>query len=332
MNYVTRNVLAITGACTFAIAAYSSNNSASVTSADRDAAQRAKSAHHAMPADTEAGRALRRSGSPRSRDAAPAAPSPFTVKVRYPGDLVYNGGNVIDSAESHPIYMRPNGVCPVATCWGDPQAFLRDLGKSDRIHTVDEYVGLHGDNRYTLGKSANYDFTPQSTPFTDNDIVAIVHAVAVASGETGYGHIYHVFLPTGIDECFDSTFTQCYSPDNPGSFVFCAYHGYADFDDIGHVIYSVEPYQNVPGCREPLGSPNGRLIDSTNDTLSHELIEAITDPDLDAWWNSQGFGMYGEEVADECIFEYPTNFKVGGRTWTAQLEYSNHEHACVAAP
>jgi hypothetical protein len=54
------------------------------------------------------------------------------------------------------------------------------------------------------------------------------------------------------------------------------------------------------------------LIDSTNDTLSHELIEAITDPDLDAWWNSIGFGMFGEEIADECLFaDGPATFRGG---------------------
>jgi len=130
-----------------------------------------------------------------------------------------------------------------------------------------------------------------------------------------------------------ATDSVCYSPDNFGTFAFCAYHGFADFDDIGHVLYSVEPYQNVPGCREPLPTPNGTMADSTNDTLSHELIEAITDPDLDAWWNSIGLGMFGQEIADECIYlDGPVEFRVGGRKYVAQLEYSNHEHACVREP
>jgi len=90
-------------------------------------------------------------------------------------------------------------------------------------------------------------------------MLAVVHAVASATGDTGYGHIFHVFLAPGQDECFDSSFSVCYSPDNNNSFFFCAYHGSVDFSDIGHVLYSVEPFQNVPGCQVRPGTPNGQL-------------------------------------------------------------------------
>ncbi len=63
--------------------------------------------------------------------------------------------------------------------------------------------------------------------------------------------MYHVFLPPGTDECFDNTYSVCYSPDHLTTWFFCAYHGFVDFPDIGHVIYSVEPYQNNSGCDEP---------------------------------------------------------------------------------
>src|SRR5207249_7840523 len=117
---------------------------------------------------------------------------------------------------------------------------------------VDQYTGSTANDRYTVAEEAtNINYTPPSKPFTDADMLAIVHAV-VASREgdddgfaTGYGNEYHVFLPPGQDECFDSTFTVCYSPDQPSTFFFFAYHGSMDFQDIGHVLYSVEPFQNV---------------------------------------------------------------------------------------
>src|SRR6184192_3572303 len=95
-----------------------------------------------------------------------------------------------------------------------------------------------------------------------NEILSIVHAAAVKlSVQSGYGNIVHVFLPRGIDTCFDLT-TICYSPDNPPSFYFCAYHGSVVFSDIGHILFSVEPYQNVPGCQVATPTPNGDLVDS----------------------------------------------------------------------
>jgi hypothetical protein len=132
-------------------------------------------------------------------------------------------------------------------------------------------------------------------------------------------------------------FTVCYSPDNFNTFFFCAYHGSADFKDIGHVIYSVEPFQNVRGCHVRVGTTNGRLIDSTNNVLSHELIEAITDPDGEAWWNSLDNGLFGQEIGDECSFVTtggfdPSTIRIGPKLYAIQPEYSNDHHACVTHP
>lgn len=49
--------------------------------------------------------------------------------------------------------------------------------------------------------------------------------------------------------------------------------------NIGEVIYSVQPWYDVPGCQmEPGVGPNGQLADGTNYGVGHETIEAITDP------------------------------------------------------
>lgn len=264
-------------------------------------------------------------------------------QVRYPGDLFGFGGATVQTTQHHSIYLKPNGSCPIAQCWGNPEGFLRDLGRSEFIHVVDQYVGLTANRRYGVGQAYAATFTPpvdfSTTPFTDNDMLAFVYAAAQASGQTGYGHIYHVFLPAGTDECFDSTFTICYSPDNDGAWYFCAYHSSVDFLDIGHVLYSVEPYQNLPGCRVRAGTPNGSLIDSTNNVLSHEVFETITDPDGDGWWNYLDDGRYGQEIGDECSFIRhhpgafdPSIFEAHDRLYAAQPEYNNQQHACTTAP
>jgi hypothetical protein len=163
-----------------------------------------------------------------------------------------------------------------------------------------------------------------------------VHAVAKVTG-TGYGHIYHIFLPKGVDTCFDLS-NVCYSPDNPSSFFFCAYHGSVTFSDIGHVVYTVEPFQNVGGCRVSTPAPNGQLADSTNSVLSHELFEAITDPDLNAWFNQTSLDLAGFEIGDECqplsnsTGALDPTFLINGKKYEVQTEYSNHYHACAVVP
>lgn len=217
---------------------------------------------------------------------------------------------------------------------------MSNLGRSDFIYVVDQYIGLFGDDRYTVGDSATIKFTLTAEPLIDADMQAIVHAVASASGETGYGHEY-VFLPPGEDECFDATFSVCYAPDGKGVFVFCAYHSSVDFQDIGHVLYSVEPYQNVGGCSVKPGTPNGQLVDSTNNSLSHETIETITDPDGSAWFNNDLVVLFGAEIGDECSFFTiiqndaffdPTTFFIGEHLYAIQPEYSNLGHVCATSP
>ena len=312
---------------------------------------------HVRPAATPAGDSFDRSqfATPAQRantNAGPVSPNANfsgangNDQNRFPADLSYLGGAIVPFAQSHPIFLLPNGSCPIATCWGDPESFLTDFAESTLAHVTDQYVGQHSDDRYTLGNEFALSYKPPAVPLTDGNIRAIVHAAALASGETGYGHIYHVFLPPGQDECFSASDKVCYSPDKPNSFVFCAYHNSVTFKDIGHVLYTVEPFQNVNGCRVRPGTPNGQLIDSTNSTLSHELVETITDPDGDAWFNFTAVVLAGAEIGDECqlfviqqispttfaAFGDPTVFRVGKHIYATQSEYNNMDHACSIAP
>jgi len=269
--------------------------------------------------------------------------APDSGGPRFPADLQFHGGKTVTSMQHVAIYMNPNGACTIAGCWGDPEGFLSDLGKSDFIHVVDQYTGSTADDRYTVsGTHAIINYHPPAAPFTDADMLAIVHAVAAALGTPdGYSNEFHVFLPPGQDECFNLGYKVCYSPDDPKTFAFCAYHGSADFSDIGHVLYSVEPFQDNFGCSSRPGTPNGQLADSTNNVLSHEVFETITDPDGTAYWNSLDNGIFGEEIGDECSFLLftstavyfdPSDVTLNGKSYVAQPEYNNAQHACTTSP
>jgi len=315
---------------------------------DRNAASEAQNVkYHARPANTPVGRAARPSALSNMHSDNPGEGDESSEVTRYPGDLQYHGGNVVRTVEQHLIYVNL-GSSPscstIATCWGNPHEFLDDLGKSDFIHVADQYVGRTEDDRYRVSDRRIFVTYPTTTkPLTDTDMQVIVHAVAtfLHGAPTGYDNLYHIFLVPGQDECFDSTFTQCYSPDIPATFFYCAYHSSVDFKDIGHVLYSVEPFQDNSGCSSKPGTPNGQLTDSTNNVLSHETFETISDPDGTAWWNSLDNGLYGQEIGDECSFLYftptlvffdPANVTLNGKPYVAQPEYNNGDHACTTAP
>jgi len=325
-----------------------------LTDADNAAAAAATEVfQHPLAARTDAGAAAKRSD--QASFAARAAGRSGEGKsfegndqLRFPGDLTnFFGGPTLPVAQSHPIFLASadGTTCPANTCWGDPDAFLNDFGRSGLSHVTDQYVGQHADDRYTLGDEFTLLFTPSATPLLDANIRAIVHAAAVLSGDSGPGHIFHVFLPPGQAECRSAAHTSCYAPNGGGTFTFCAYHSAVNFQDVGIVLYSVEPFQNVGGCNVRPGTVNGQTIDSTNSTLSHELIETITDPLGNAWFNVTSNDTFGEEIGDECqllaiipsgnqflIFSDPTEFRVGKHRYATQPEWSNEDHGCAIRP
>jgi hypothetical protein len=127
--------------------------------------------------------------------AVPSPPAP----AFYPEDLakLVANGTTVTTAQSHGIFV--DCASGAESCWGDPLGFLSDLGQSTFIHLVDQYVGTTTNNRYTVGTSVTvsepiFAGTSGVPTLSENDILAIVHAVASTLG-VGYGHIYHVFLP-----------------------------------------------------------------------------------------------------------------------------------------
>ena len=304
-----------------------------ISGSDQVAASSAapNSVYRILPAGTQAAKKLTRNLLTNKKlTANTALPQPGF----YPADLSYHGGQVIPNAEHDLVYFD----CPAGptACWGNPETFLKDLNHSGFIHTTDQYVGTNANLRYPVGGTVAVNRTLQTNVLGQNDILSIVHAAAVKlSIQNSYSNIVHVFLRKGIDTCFDLT-SICYSPDNPSSFFFCAYHGAVWFNDIGHVLFTVEPYQNVAGCQVATPTPNGDLVDSTASVLSHETFETITDPDLDAWWSQASLIEWGAEIGDICEPIVNSNsqfldpvFFVNEKKYKLQLEYSNKLHACT---
>jgi hypothetical protein len=165
---------------------------------------------------------------------------------------------------------------------------------------------------------------PSDNTFRPGHFFALLHAAAAVGG-SGYEHIYHIFLPKGANACF---FGQCYAP--PAAIDFCALHSSITFNDsVGHVIFTLEPYIEAPGCSAFPGTPNGQLADTMYTFLSHEVFETISNPDGDAWWVHDLTIGYGNEIADLCQRRPHGNVTLNGRLYNLQPEYSNQFHGCA---
>jgi hypothetical protein len=175
----------------------------------------------------------------------------------------------------------------------------------------------------------------------DAQVQAQVNSVVTAQKlPVNLSHIYVLYLPKQVEACFNSGTTTnvknaCTINYQPSA-AFCAYHSQAP----NGTVYANLPYPvylsgtgftcgtnvNFPGVIEtPNGNPDG---DTVINPTSHEVSEAITDPDtMTGWFDSSGF-----EIGDECNFIYgPTqgapgqffNQMINGHHYLTQEEFSN---------
>ncbi|HEY7635446.1 MAG TPA: hypothetical protein VH763_07885 [Gemmatimonadales bacterium] len=253
--------------------------------------------------------------------------------INSPLDLTYFGGPLVTGATNRNVFI--NCATTPTECWGSnglsPTQFLRDLNRSQFIRINNEFIGVDLFGQFPVSQmSTKTTFAPSTTgtpTATIPDLIAILFSAVQTTGQAGYTSIYHLFLPQGTDVCIDEN--TCYSPDNLATFVFCAFHGSLDLDPSDpatHVLFTVEPFQSVPGCAIPGQAPHG-TIDETASALSHEFFETMMDPDLDAWSNA----LTNEEGSDMCA-TFGTNVHLRQNDYFIQPEYSNRAHACTNAP
>lgn len=273
--------------------------------------------------------------------------------VNSPLDMSYHTGPVLGRAVQHNVFFDCGPSCRSAQNL-DPGRLLDDLGKDQYITLLYQYLVGPGvitvppfNGRFVKGLGADVTggLNPPLGPGYTNpsigqfDIFNIVFAAANALNDPngGFEHIYHVFLPPGVDTCFanpdGSSSNVCYSPDNFSTFDFCAYHG-AFADQFGDIfLYTVQPDAGVPGCEpltnlpQPNALPNGNdPADADYNTLSHETFETISDPLGSAWFN----GLLGTELADQCV-PFVNFVTLSGHPYELQSEYSDIHSECISA-
>jgi Phosphate-induced protein 1 conserved region len=111
---------------------------------------------------------------------------------------------------------------------------------------------------------------------------------------------------------------------------YCGFHTHATLNGADIKYAFIGNVDRCPsGCEIQTTSPNGDSgADGMADVIGHESEEAISDPDLNAW-----FDRRGEENADKCNFKFgPTqttssgakfNQTFGTHNWMIQMNWEN---------
>ncbi len=253
------------------------------------------------------------------------------------GNLSYHGGPVMATNKTYAIYWIPSGysvgsgyTSTINQYFGDVAA---DSGKSTNVYATDtQYSNIQYSSTFGGGVTDTNAFPSSGCPLygglskclTDDQITAEIDKMITAHGWTRNGTTqFFMFTPQNVGSCFDPSGSQgcAYT-------AYCAYHGYAN----SGTIYANQPYAKHAGCDEGQ-YPNGTDADATINVTSHEHNEAITDPQLNAWYDSVGY-----ENGDKCAWTFGAvsgpnggeyNQTINGHHYFLQEEWSNNGSACL---
>ena len=272
------------------------------------------------------------------------------------GPLLYHGGPIMPKITLFTIYWLPatlpNGQ--PATMVSGYQTILNQLAADYVGHdissiTTQYYQTISGATTYVSGLPSEVTSTGSlGGTYVDTDpYPASVCSMAAFPGnclddaqlraemlkvirlnkwKAGLDRMYLVFTAKGLGSCMDAAGKNC---DTPGS-GYCAYHSHAALNKVP-VIYGNMPYAYPAGCSGTSNSPNNNVDADTEATaLTHEVSEAITDPEGTAWFSAQG-----NEIGDLCAYNYGTNTYDGGAAnqfwnghyYEVQREFDDHLYA-----
>jgi uncharacterized repeat protein (TIGR02543 family) len=152
-------------------------------------------------------------------------------------------------------------------------------------------------------------------------------------------HLYLMYLPKGVESCLATANNtgggSCTLSSQGGAF--CGYHSYFA-SGLSDTVYADLPYAiadspSLETCSSDGGtlsgggtvgnqSPNGNVdADTEISVTSHEIGESLTDPNLNAWYDSTG-----NEVGDDCEYIYGDSLAFGGTPGAEYNQTINGDH------
>jgi hypothetical protein len=227
--------------------------------------------------------------------------------------LVNHGGPVITSAKVVFIFWGPNfsnAASPDFAYAAALQAFRNQFGTTPEFNTITQYSGILLSN-LAAGTADLFDTSTPPTNVTDAIVRSKVQSYLTTNAFNA-STIYEVVLPASSYSS-SGTSTSCGGP----SLAYCAYHGHFT-NGSNDVKYSIEPYPSCGGCKVAGWTD----VQNQEHFVCHETREAVTDPDLNAWYDRSG-----NEADDKCAWS-PTPF-LGTGGFGYQYEWSNTAKACV---
>jgi len=211
--------------------------------------------------------------------------------------IFYHGGPVMLGATN--VYYIWYGGWAGDTATSILADFANDIGGSPYFNINTTYYDgsdNHVSNEVVFAGETTDDYR-YGTSLTDSQIKSVVTDALPALGGADPNGVY--FVLTSADVTASSGFCTQY----------CGWHTHGTVGGVD-VKYSFvgNPARCPSSCAwQTTTSPNGNVgADGMASIIAHELEEAVTDPDLNAWYDRRGY-----ENADKCAWTFGTTYTVG---------------------
>jgi hypothetical protein len=257
---------------------------------------------------------------------------------RYLADVARDSGRRTNVFSTLTEYFGTNGYINYELRAGTPIDDTNPLPANGCTLDNKDRAGIYADG-------SGYDAC-----LDDDQVQAETAGVVKANKLTvNLSHIYVLFLPKHVETCFLPGSTSSLKQGNQACTInheksagYCAYHTMAPnrmvYANLSYPIYH-SPLQTVAyTCGSDahsafgvLQTPNGNAdADTEISPTSHEIMEAITDPDVSTGW----YDAIGYENGDECAYVYGTpqgtagqyyNQVINHNRYLTQEEFSNND-------
>ncbi|KAI8834593.1 hypothetical protein BJ741DRAFT_609482 [Chytriomyces cf. hyalinus JEL632] len=251
--------------------------------------------------------------------------------------IPYNDGRVLSNMQINPIFIgqptaKDNMIEFYENIWGSEWAKMMTQYTATNSTGHKYVVNGYGTVKKPIFKTSNV------TDFLDKDIQTMFRNM-VKSGEirpkSDSGSFYPVFFGRNVNISAPFSDLQAPGPEracaNNG---FCAYHGSVDISEVStngvqFMYYSVQPDLSSPGCATKCGDktpPENQMM-----VASHELAEALTDPDVGAG-NDNANGWLDDrsgEIGDICNHIFGETVGRNGKVFPVQKLFNNRTLNCV---
>jgi hypothetical protein len=243
----------------------------------------------------------------------------------------FNGGAVMTAATTN-VYVIWYGTWTNTTKTSTIADFLGTIGTSPYYNintTYTDKAGVKVKNSVTLAGTTTDAASQGTTNLSDAQIQTIV-STAITGGKLAKDTNGLYFVLTSADVTKSGFLTQ-----------YCGWHASATIGgtNIKYSFVGDPTGASLANCAgQTTASPNGDPgADAMVSVIAHELEETVTDPNLNAWYDSRG-----RENGDKCAWTFGTtyaatgggvaNMKLGARDFLVQQNWLNASGGkCVLA-